>query len=178
MRKLVAGFAASVDGYIEGPNREIDWIIIDEKIDFAAYTKRFDAFFFGRRSYEVAVKIFDKPTAGTTNYVVSNSLQTVETNFVLLRGDIEGQVSELKQRDGKDMALYGGASLLASFLNLRLVDELTISYIPVLLGSGKPMVDMLDERVGLSFLSSRRYGNGTITINYAVQYSPPETSSF
>lgn len=171
MRKIVAGFAASVDGYIEGPNGEYDWILVDEKIDFAEEMKRFDVFFFGRRSYEAALNMFSKPQKGTTNYVFSNTLKEVHENFVLLNGDIKKQVLELKQEEGKDIAVWGGANLLASLLNLQLVDELWVSFIPVLLGQGKPMVDVLKEKVWLEFLNSRRYENGIIIISYAVKYN-------
>jgi dihydrofolate reductase len=171
MRKLVAGFAASVDGYIEGPDGEHDWIIMDDKIDFSAEMKRFDTFFFGRRSYEVAKDMIDKPSPGITNYVFSNTLKAVEENFVLLNGDVESVVQSIKQQPGKDIALYGGANLLASLLNRQLVDELSISFIPVLLGKGKPMVDVLNEKVWLRFNNSRRYENGTLIVNYAVCYN-------
>jgi dihydrofolate reductase len=173
MRKLVAGFAASVDGYIEGPSGEYDWILIDEKIDFAAEMKRFDAFFFGRRSYEVAGGMSGKPSPGITNYVFSNTLKEANQNFVLINGDIKAKVEALKQQPGKDIAVFGGASLLASLLNLQLVDEISISFIPVLLGKGKPMVDVLTEKVWLQFNNSRRYGNGTLMVSYHVSYRQP-----
>jgi dihydrofolate reductase len=171
MRKIVAGFAASIDGYIEGPNGEVDWILIDEKMDFADYFRRFDAFFFGRKTYEKAVAMFSKPAKGITNYVFSNTLTEVDQNFVLVGGNVRESVEALRQQEGKDIALYGGASLLASFLNWQLVDEITASFIPVLLGAGKPMVDVLQQRVELEFRSSRRYANGTLMINYGVKYA-------
>lgn len=171
MRKLVAGFAASVDGYIEGPNGEYDWIIIDDKIDFAAEMKRFDTFFFGRRSYEVAKAMFAKPSPGIRNYVFSTTLKEADENFVLINGDAGAAVQAIKQQPGKDIAVYGGANLLASLLNLQLVDELSISFIPVLLGKGKPMVDVLTEKVWLRFNNSRRYENGTLIVNYTVDYT-------
>ncbi|HEY1023237.1 MAG TPA: dihydrofolate reductase family protein [Flavisolibacter sp.] len=171
MRKLVAGFAASVDGYIEGPDGEFDWIIIDDKIDFSTEMKRFDTFFFGRRSYEMAKAMFANPSPGITNYVFSNTLKAVDENFVLLTGDVLSAVQTIKQQPGKDIALYGGANLLASLLNHQLVDELSISFIPVLLGKGKPMVDVLTEKVWLRFNNSRRYENGTLIVNYAVGYN-------
>ena len=172
MRKIVAGFAASVDGYIEGLKGEYDWIIIDEKIDFAEELKRFDTFLFGRRSYEAALKMYGGPQEGITNYVFSTTLQEAEKGFVLVRDDVKAKMESLKEREGKDIALFGGANLLASFLDLRLVDEIAISFIPVLLGAGKPMVDVLKQKVWLSFLNSKRYGNGTLRVNYAVNYDP------
>lgn len=174
MRKLVAGFAASVDGYIEGPQGEYDWILIDEKIDFAEEMKRFDAFFLGRKTYEAVLQMPPQPAPGVTNYVFSNTLQWVQPDFVLLRGDIGPAVEWLKAQEGKDIALYGGANLLASLLALRLVDEISVSFIPVLLGAGKPMVDVLKEQVWLSFVRSRRYANGTLVVHYAVRYAAGE----
>lgn len=171
MRKLVAGFAASVDGYIEGPDGGHEWIIVDEKIDFSAQVKRFDAFFFGRRSYEAAKAMFDMPSPGSSNYVFSNTLTSVDANFTLVSGDIQSKIAALKEQPGKDIAVYGGASLLSSLLNLQLVDELSISFLPVLLGSGKPMVDLLDQKVWLRFNNSRRYENGTLVVNYSVLYN-------
>lgn len=88
MRKIVAGFAASLDGYIEGPKGEIDWILIDEKIDFADYFRRFDAFLFGRKTYEKAVEMFRQPAKGISNYVFSNTLTSVDPNFVLVNGNL------------------------------------------------------------------------------------------
>lgn len=174
MRKIVAGFAASVDGYIEGPVGEIDWILIDEKIDFAAYMKRFDAFFFGRKSYEAARAMNNPGSPGMSNYVFSTTLKEVDKNYKLVSRDVKEAIEAMKKEEGKkDIALFGGANLLASLLNWQLVDEITVSFIPVLLGSGKPMVDVLQERVWLSFLSSRRYANGTLMVNYAVNYHNP-----
>lgn len=170
MKKIVAGFATSLDGYIEGPQGEHDWILIDGKIDFAEEMKRFDAFLFGRRSYEAAVQMFSKPQKGVTNYVFSTTLTAVHKNFVLVNGNIKSAVEKLKQQKGKDIAVFGGANLLASLLDLELVDEISVSIIPVILGKGKPMVDVLKEKVWLRFLNSRRYGNGTINILYAVTY--------
>lgn len=171
MRKIVVGFAASVDGYIEGPNGEVDWILIDEKIDFYEEMKRFDAFFYGRKSYEAALKMGSIPQKGITNYVFSNTLKDADKNFVLVDGNIKEKVDTIRQQTGKDIAVFGGASLLASLLNLQVVDEISISFIPVLLGGGKPMVDLLQEKVWLRFISSKRYGNGTLVIKYDVSYN-------
>jgi dihydrofolate reductase len=170
MRKIVAGFAASVDGYIEGPHGEYDWILIDEKIDFAEEMRRFDAFFFGRKSYEAALKMGSSPQKESTNYVFSNTLKKAVQNFVLINGNIEDKVNAIKRQEGKDIAVFGGASLLASLLNLKLVDEISISFIPVLLGRGKPMVEVLQEKIWLRFISSKRYGNGTVVIKYGISY--------
>ena len=168
MRQLVAGFAISLDGYIEGPNGEYDWITMDKEFDYASHMKRFDTFFFGRRSYLKLKESSSVSFPGIKNYVFSNSLQTGNDNFVLLNGDISKSVTQIKKQDGKDIAVYGGANLLSSLLNRNLVDELMMSIIPVVLGAGKPMVDSLKDRVNLHLIDIRKYSSGTIQLVYKV----------
>jgi dihydrofolate reductase len=84
MRKIVAGFAASIDGYIEGPNGEYDWILIDKEIDFNQQMKRFDTFLFGRKTYEKMLPSGTRPARGITNYVFSKSLAFVDPNYILI----------------------------------------------------------------------------------------------
>lgn len=168
MRKLIAGFAASLDGYIEGPNGEYDWILIDKEIDFAEEAKRFDTYFYGRRSYE-AIQKMKMPVASTTaHYVFSTTLSNVAKPFSLIKGNIAEEVAELKEKEGKDIAVYGGASLLASLLSGGLVDELDVAVIPVLLGAGKPMVSMLPKHVPLVLQHTKTYQNGTVRLNYRI----------
>jgi dihydrofolate reductase len=171
MRKLVAGFACSVDGYIEGPHGEYDWIVVDKDMDFAEQAKRYDTFLFGRKSYEAVMRFGYQSSPGTSNYVFSNSLTSVHEPFSLIKGDIKEQVLHLKQENGKDIALYGGAGLLTSLLEMELVDEFTLNIIPVLLGKGKPMVEVLSRTVWLHYLKSHTYPNGTLEVSYAVNYN-------
>ena len=56
MRKIIAGFACSLDGFIEGPHGEYDWILFNKEIDFAAQMKQYDTFLYGRRTYEAVAK--------------------------------------------------------------------------------------------------------------------------
>lgn len=170
MRKIVAGFAASLDGYITGPNGEYDWILIDKEIDFAEQFKRFDTYFFGRKSYEAILAMGSKPTPGIQHFVFSNTLTSVASHYTLLKEPIKEKVLQLKQQEGKDIAVYGGASLLASLLDLQLVDEISIAIIPVLLGKGKPMVEELNEKVWLHLVNIRTYSNGTVQASYDVKY--------
>lgn len=169
MRQIVAGFAASLDGYIEGPNGEYDWILIDKEIDFAAHFERFDTFLMGRKSYEKMVQMNTNTFPGIKNYVFSKTLTNVEKGYHLVNGNIQEAVKKIKNEQGKDIVVYGGASLLASLLNRQLVDEIEVAIIPVLLGKGKPMVDVLDKKVPLTLLKTKTYANGTLSVSYKVQ---------
>ncbi len=118
----------------------------------------------------------NKASPGITNYVISNTLNSAGENFTLIRNDIGKQIGALKQQQGKDIAVFGGATLLASLLDLHLVDEISVAVIPVLLGQGKPMVDRLTNKVWLSFISNKVYENGTVQLTFAVTYSDKESN--
>jgi dihydrofolate reductase len=172
MRKLVSGFASSLDGYIEGTRGEVDWILIDKEIDFAEQMKRYDTFLYGRKSYESVLKMGGKIPPATKHYVFSKTLTSVADGFQLISSDIAKNVMALKMQPGKDIALFGGASLLAVLLDLQLVDEISIAIIPVLLGSGKPMVELLQNKVPLSLVNTRTYSNGTVQATYNTVIRP------
>ena len=168
MRKIVAGFAVSLDGYIEGPNGEYDWILIDKEVDFAELNKRYDTYLYGRRTYEAARAMGQPPSKKDTHYVFSTTLAEVDKGFTLVRGNVKEEVLSIKAQPGKDIALFGGAGLLATLLNLGLVDEISISIIPVLLGRGKPMVEQLDQKGWLTLVGTKTYSNGTVQLTYTV----------
>ncbi len=73
-----------------------------------------------------------------------------------------------KKQDGKDIALYGGAGLLTSLLEQGVVDEISLSIIPVLLGAGKSFIGLLNKKIQLTLKDSKTYGNGTVIITYNV----------
>lgn len=169
MRKLIAGFAISLDGYIEGPHGEYDWITMDKDFDYAAHMKRFDAFFFGRKSYEKLRQAGNVTFPDIQNYVFSNSLETVDKDSILIKGDIHKAVMSIKEQEGREVAVYGGANLLTSLLDLRLVDELIMSVMPVVLGAGKPMVSGLKQRAYLTLVDTRKFASGTVQLIYRVK---------
>ena len=170
MRKIVAGFACSLDGYIEGVNGAYDWILIDEEMDFAEQSKRYDTYFYGRKTYEAVSKMGAADPA-FKHFVFSGTLKHVNKGYTVLQGDIQTHVAQIKNTPGKDIAVYGGADLLTSLLKLHLIDELAISFIPVLLGAGKPMVSMLDDKVWLKLTKTKTYKNGTVVLTYSVKYN-------
>jgi dihydrofolate reductase len=168
MRKIIAGFAMSLDGFIDGPGRENGWIVMDKGFDFAAYMKRFDAFFFGRKSWEKLSQQGYATFPGIKSYVFSNTLAP-DPKFTLVKGDIKKHVLGIKEEKGKDIAVYGGANLLSGLLDLKLVDELLMSVIPVVIGQGKPMVDVLKDRVYLTLVETKQLASGTVQLRYHVK---------
>ncbi len=172
MRKLIAGFAMSLDGYIEGPNGEFDWIIYDKEQykELAEQWKKIDAMFYGRKTYEVALKNSSKeknnPFAHMKHYVFSKSLSKVEEGFILVNGDTKKQVMKIKNEPGKDIAVFGGAQFACSLINLKLIDELVLAICPVLLGKGKPFFTNISERNYFTLKESKTYSSGLVSLTY------------
>jgi dihydrofolate reductase len=144
MRKVILGVAVSLDGFIEGPNGEYDWCPPPSQKEMDDFMNSIDSIFFGRKSFELV-----GPAAfpGKELYVFSNSLKEVpEKNVYLVNGDIAAQVKEIKSKQGKDIWLYGGASLTTTFINEGLIDEMWLGMVPILLGKGKPLFSDIKQR--------------------------------
>ena len=168
MRKIISGFASSLDGYITAENGAYDWIIPNKEIDFKALYEPYDTFFYGRKTYESVIQVGVSKAKGISHYVFSNSLESPQPPFQLISGPIHDHVMAIKSKPGKDIAVFGGAHLLAALLDLKLVDEIHISVIPVLLGSGLPMVSRLKERIPLELKNTKTYSNGTVALHYHI----------
>jgi dihydrofolate reductase len=174
MRKLVLQLAVSLDGFIEGPNGEYDWCFTDQDYGMNEFFNRIDSVFYGRKSYELTLSMADAmegamPRFPTLKeYVFSNTLQDVKPGVVLIRGDIEGEVKRIKNDEGKDIWLFGGASLTTSLMNLGLVDELRLAVHPILLGNGKALFSELNERIPLSLLDTKQYSSGLVSLVYRL----------
>jgi len=177
MRKLIVGFACSLDGYIEGPNGEYDWIIYDkeQQKEVAQSWKDMDAMFYGRKTYEVSLamqsnsKTKNNPFAHMKHYVFSNTLDTVADEFILMNGDIKTDVEKIKHQPGKNIAVFGGAELACSLLNLGLVDELELAIMPVVLGKGKPFFSNIDKRLQLQLKTCKQFASGVVRLVYDIR---------
>ena len=101
-------------------------------------------------------------------YVFSNTLDTVKPGVTLVKGDIKKEVLAIKNGPGKDIWLYGGASLTSSLMQLGLVDEPWLAVHPILLGSGKLLFSHLPGRVPMQLLDSKTYNTGLVSLTYKI----------
>ena len=171
MRKIHYSVAMSLDGYISGTDGENDWIIIDPDINFESYMGRFDTFLMGRRTFEATGGGGTLP--GSRVVVVSRTLRQEDYPDIKIVGeDLEQAVSDMRAEPGKDIWLFGGGTLFRSLLDLKLVDMVEVSIIPVLLGSGTPMLRPPGDRARLQLIGSVVYRKtGTVSLEYAIEYT-------
>lgn len=176
MRKVFWQMMVSLDGFMEGPNRELDWHVADE--DFNRYVadmlSSIDAILLGRVTYQLFADYWpssNDPEAHAMNelpkIVFSRTLEKVEwKNSRLAKVDVAEEVARLKRQPGKDIALFGSADLASTFMRLGLIDEYRILVNPIVLGDGRPMFKNIKDRTALKLLNTQTLGSGVVILNY------------
>lgn len=169
MRKIIAALIVSLDGYIEGPDGELDWI--DTWEDPYDLLPQIDTCIMGRRMYPAYEQYWRAiladpegvlPLTGrvaskgeidyanfadkTSHIVLSTTLEKVTWKNTRIVRDIE-EIRKLKKQPGKDMHAVGGATLIGSLMNHGLIDEFRLVVQPIVLGGGKALFKDVKERL-------------------------------
>jgi dihydrofolate reductase len=169
MRRVLYRVAASLDGFIAGPNGEIDWIVADPTFDFASLYAGVDTVLLGRRTYEMTLQPGAPPwPAGWRIYVFSKTLGAARhAGVTVVSGNIGATVAALRSEPGRDIWLFGGGSLFAA----HVVDQIEVAVMPVLLGGGTPLVSAGTPRSGLILTRSNTSPSGIVNLQYQVQHA-------
>lgn len=170
MRRVCYSVAISLDGYIAGADGEIDWIVVDPEIDFAALFQPFDTVLLGRKSYEAARRQGQGAgMPGMQAYVFSRTLSQSECPDAIVSDDLAATLPRLKAATGKDTWLFGGGQLFRSLLQLGLVDAVQVGIVPVILGAGLPLVEHPAGQARLKLTKHKVYAQtGTVLLDYDV----------
>lgn len=182
MRKLIYFTMASVDGYMDRPDGNLDWVVVDEELHtyINNLEREVGANLYGRRMYEIMNAYW--PTADTQSnlafeqefsriwkqipkYVFSQTLDQVEGNAILVKGDLVEEVKRLKEEPGGNLEV-GGAVLASTLMQAGLVDEYRLFIHPVILGAGTRMIPPLNEAVNLRLVDMHTFHSGVIYLNY------------
>lgn len=177
-RRVILDLAVTLDGFIEGPNGEIDWCIMDPDMEFTHFLNQIDTILYGRKSYELWGEYIPKNGDSDTEkemwglvhskekYVFSRTQKRADHKAIYINDNILEEVNKLKKNPGKDIWLYGGASLITHFIHLGLVDEFRLSVHPVVLGSGKPLFIDIKQRLNLKLVNTKTFSSGVIQLCY------------
>ena len=166
--------AASVDGFVAGPNDELDWLASVERpgedYGYKAFIDTIDVLVMGSRSYPVVLGFPEWRYEGTRVRVLSKSLKESDMRHgaELFAGSPTELVAELRAQ-GVKRAYIDGAAVIRSFLEARLVDDLTISVIPVILGRGIRLFGDALPQHDLVVEENRAFPSGLVQTTYKVR---------
>lgn len=184
MRKVVLWMSVSLDGFFEGPDRELDWHRVDDELHqhFNDVLRDSGAFLDGRRTWELMAAYWptadEDPEAAAPirefagiwrekpKIVWSRTLTDPGRGTELRREVDPEEIRSLAAEPGGDLVL-GGADLAATFFAHGLVDEVRLYVHPVLLGAGHPL--FTGQAADLALVETRAFGNGVVLLRYDVQ---------
>src|SRR5215204_1598697 len=181
MRKVILNVAVTLDGFIEGPNGEVDWCRMEQDSGSEPFFDKFlsgiDTIFYGRISYDMwgqyqpaenalpAEKKLWDAVHSKKKYVFSRNPKE-DNKAIYIGSGIALRVNEIKTEPGKNIWLYGGANLVTEFINAGLVDNYLLAVFPVILGAGKPVFSNITKRTGLTLNSVEGSDSGVVLMSY------------
>jgi dihydrofolate reductase len=171
MSRIRYGVAMSLDGFIAGPNGESDWIVIDPEFNFAELWAQFDTALMGRLTYQAALaRLGESAFKNIKTFVASRTLNPADhPNATVLSELNRESLQALRAQSKKDIWLFGGGNLFAQLLAMGEVDTVEVTIIPVLLGSGVPLLPGPAQRKQLHLSEHKIYRSGTVHLIYEVQ---------
>jgi len=168
--KISVYIALSIDGYIARKDNSLDWLDrvggFDEDYGFKNMLAGIDTLIIGRKTYEVASTVPD-PYPGKRVIVLSHSLNSVKAGMEIYREDLEELLEKLHSEGARHIWVDGG-STISQFLHLQLVDEMTLSIIPIVLGSGLPLFHTIGKEIPCRLISSQAYQSGLVQQRYEI----------
>jgi len=187
MRKIISFMHISLDGFVAGPNGEMDWIKVDEEI-FDYVGKRInegDTALYGRVTYQMMENYWptaaDSPTASKHDIehskwyskvhkvVLSKTMKdTGLTNTTIISDNLSDSINEIKQQSGPDISLFGSPTATHSLIQLNLIDGYWLFVNPIILGRGIPLFTDIKDKIKLNLLTTRQFTCGVTELNYTV----------
>ncbi len=187
MRRIISFMHISLDGFVAGPNGEMDWIKVDEEI-FAYVGKRIsggDTSLYGRVTFEMMEGYW--PTAADKlnatrhdiehsrwyskvhKVVLSRTMNDAGlTNTEIISNNLFDRINEIKQQAGEDILLFGSPTATHSLNQLNLIDGYWLFVNPIILGRGIPLFTGIKDRIKLNLLNTKQFACGVTELNYIV----------
>ena len=172
----------TLDGFFEGPNRDIGWHNVDAEFnDFAVeQLGKTDLLLFGRVTYELMASYWPTPAAleddpivaqtmnSIAKIVFSTTLQEADWNKTrLVKKNAPEEIVKLKEQSGKDIAIFGSSDLVVSLMQTEVIDEFRLMINPVILGSGKTLFTGIQDKINLRLTEAKTFKSGNVLLYYA-----------
>src|SRR3954471_24433072 len=187
MRKIISFMHISLDGFVAGPNGEMDWIKVDEEI-FDHVGKRIsetDTALYGRVTYQMMESYWpaagDEPTASRHDIehskwynnvhkvVLSKSMKGADLpNTEIISDNLSDRTNEIRQQAGKEVLLFGSPTATHSLMQQNLIDGYWLFVNPIILGQGIPLFVDIKDKIKLKLLTTRQFTSGVTELNYIV----------
>jgi len=187
MRKLISFMHISLDGFVAGPNGEMNWIKVDEEI-FDHVGERIsetDTALYGRVTYEMMQNYW--PTAGDEpgaskhdiehskwynkahKLVLSKTMKDASlTNTTIISHNLSNEINEIKQGAGSEILVFGSPTATHSLIQQNLIDGYWLFVNPIILGQGIPLFVDIKDKIKLKLLTTRQFTSGVTELNYTV----------
>lgn len=186
MRKLILSDHISLDGFVAGPDREIDWIKIDDELFgyIKKLTDKADTAMYGRVTYDMMAAYW--PTAaeqpGASEHDITHSKWYNRVNKVVISHSMQGQDSDkvqfigsnlvsevrrLKQQPGESILMFGSPSAAQALMAHSLIDEYWLFLNPILLKDGIPLFKKQGHQENLKLIESQVFSSGVVELHYA-----------
>ena len=187
MKKIISFMHISLDGFVAGPNGEMNWIKVDEEI-FDHVGKRIsegDTALYGRVTYQMMENYWpaaaDKPAASRHDIehskwynkihkvVLSTTMKDTNlTNTTIISDNLPERINEIKQQAGNEILLFGSPTATHSLIQQNLIDGYWLFVNPIILGQGIPLFAGIKDKIKLQLLTTRQFTCGVTELNYTV----------
>ncbi len=175
MRPLIYYAATSLDGFIAGPNDEIDWLFTDGDYGFREFFDSLDTIITGRKTWDISKTFEEIPFKDKDIVVFSRSGCEIHSRSKENSLDKLGQINDpvdltkrLLAMKGSNIWLLGGGDIAGQLANAGLISDLVVSIHPIFIGSGIPLFAGLDKRLRLELLKCEPFPSGLLQITYKV----------
>ncbi len=187
MRKIISFMHISLDGFVAGPNGEMNWIKVDEEI-FDHVGKRIGetgAALYGRVTYEMMEGYWpnagDKPNASKHDIdhskwynkahknVLSKTMKDTELpDTTIISDNLSDRINKIKQEEGSEILLFGSPTATHSLIQQNLIDGYWLFVNPIILGEGIPLFTHIKDKIKLKLITTRQFTCGVTELNYIV----------
>ena len=187
MRRIISFMHISLDGFVAGPNGEMNWIKVDEEL-FDYIGKRIgatDTALYGRVTYQMMEAYWptasDKPNASTHDIehsawykkahkvVLSKSMKGADlSNTTIISNNLSESINKIKQGGSEDILLFGSPTATHALMQQNLIDGYWLFVNPIILGQGIPLFAGIKDKVKLKLLTTQQFSSGVTELNYVV----------